>query len=269
MEQFTMAQGIPVQIFDSQKGEKTILLLHGYLETLSVWEEFAAELIKSGFRIVSIDLPGHGMSGTHHDINSMEFIADIVNEILDKLNIEQVFVTGHSMGGYAALAFAKKYAGKTKALCLFHSTPNPDRDEKKANRDREIQLIKEGKLESVINLSIPKMFAKDNVKRLSEKILEIEENASIAEPEGIIACLQGMKEREDMNPFLKEFTKPLLFIFGTKDNHISMEVANGLIESFPKAEKLILENSGHAGFIEEPETALEGFISFANKLLSR
>lgn len=262
MEKFIMAQGIPVRVYDSAKGDNTVVLLHGYLETLSVWDDFAEKLVKQGYRIVSIDLPGHGLSGTHAEVNSMEFMADVLNETLDKLNINNAFIAGHSMGGYATLAFAKKYTGKTKGLCLFHSTPNPDSDEKKANRDREIELIKQNKLDSIIRISIPNMFANDNIKRFDEKIQDIEENATIAQPEGIIACLQGMKAREDMNDFLKTFDKPLLFIFGEKDNHISLEVANTLIERFPQAKNILLKKSGHIGFIEEPEESATQFTDF-------
>lgn len=262
MENFIMAQGIPVRVFDSKKGERAIVLLHGYLETLSVWDDFAEALIKLGYRVISIDLPGHGLSGTKGSVHTMEFMAEVLNEVLNKANINQSVVIGHSMGGYAALAFAKKYSDKTQALCLFHSTPNADSEEKKINRDREIDIIQQGKLETVVGLSIPRMFANDNVKRLNAIIEEIEENALIAEPNGIIACLQGMKGREDMNMFLKEFSKPLLLIFGVKDNHISTEVAEALIERFPQAKTIMLKQSGHAGFIEEPEASLESVDCF-------
>ena len=260
------AQGIPVRVYDSEKGENTIVLLHGYLENLSVWEDFAAELVKCGYRVVCIDLPGHGLSGSDDNVNTMEFMADVQAEVLDKLCIKTCFITGHSMGGYVALAFAKKHPEKTRALCLFHSTPNPDTDEKKENRDKEIDFINQDKLDMIINLSVSRMFANDNVKNFREKIQEIEENASIAEAQGIIACLQGMKEREDMNPFLKSFDKPLLLIFGKKDNHILTEVADILIERFPQASHVFLENSGHAGFIEEAEISLQAFTDFAQKI---
>jgi len=266
MEQFIMAQGIPVRICDNQKGENAIVLLHGYLETLSVWDEFADKLAEYGYRTICIDIPGHGLSGTNEEINSMGFIADVLNECLNKLKISNCFVTGHSMGAYVALAFAKKYPEKIKALCLFHSTPNPDSEEKKLNREREIELIKEGKIESIIRVSIPRMFANDNVKQFAEKIQEIEENATVAEHEGIIACLRGMKEREDMNLFLKDFEKPLLFIFGKKDNYTPIDMVNELIERFPNAQNIMLENSGHAGFIEEHKVSLDLFVQFAQKV---
>jgi pimeloyl-ACP methyl ester carboxylesterase len=260
MEYFKICEGIPIYIYDSKKGEKTVVLLHGYLETNEVWAEFK-ELLKPHFRIIVIDLPGNGLSGTN-DENSMEFMADVVAEVLNHSKINKVTVVGHSMGGYAALAFAEKYGELTEKLCLFHSTPNPDTEEKKQSRDREIALIEDDKLSLILQTNISNMFADDNLLRMEESIAMISENTIISEPKGIIACLKGMKSRKDMNPFLSGFDKPLLFIFGKKDKYIPETVALGLIEKFSNADSLILQNSGHAGFLEEPEISSQKLIEF-------
>ncbi|MDR0384512.1 MAG: alpha/beta hydrolase [Prevotellaceae bacterium] len=261
MEYFKTCKGIPVYVSDTKKGEKNLVLLHGYLETSEVWADFTA-LLKPHCRTVAIDLPGNGLSGTNRDENSMEFMADVVAEVLNHAKIDRATVAGHSMGGYVALAFAEKYGGMTEKLCLFHSTPNPDSDEKKQNRDREITLINESKLDLILKVNIANMFADENLHRMDEAIAMISENAAIAEPDGIAACLRGMKSRRDMNPFLAGFDKPLLFIFGKKDKYISGDVADGLIEKFPNAKTVILENSGHAGFLEEPENSAQALIEF-------
>jgi pimeloyl-ACP methyl ester carboxylesterase len=261
MEYFKTCKGIPVYVSDTKKGEKTVVLLHGYLETSEVWADFTS-LLKPHCRTVAIDLPGNGLSGTNRDENSMEFMADVLAEVLNHSKIGCATVVGHSMGGYAALAFAEKYGGMTEKLCLFHSTPNPDSDEKKQNRDREIALIGEGKLDLILKTNIANMFADENLHRMEEAIAMISENATIAEPDGIPACLRGMKNRRDMNPFLAGFDKPLLFIFGKKDKYISGTVADGLIAKFPNAKTVILENSGHAGFLEEPENSAQSLIEF-------
>jgi pimeloyl-ACP methyl ester carboxylesterase len=260
MEYFKTCKGIPVYIYDSKKGEKTLILLHGYLETNEVWADFR-ELLKPHFRVIAIDLPGNGLSGTY-DENSMEFMADVVAEVLNHSKINRTTVIGHSMGGYAALAFAEKYGELTEKLCLFHSTPNPDTEEKKQNRDREIALIKEDKLSLILHVNIANMFADENLQRIKESIAMISENATVSDPKGIIACLKGMKNRKDMNPFLSGFNKPLLFIFGKRDKYIAETVALGLIEKFPNADSLLLQNSGHAGFLEEPEICSQKLIEF-------
>lgn len=260
MEYFKICEGIPVYITDTEKGEKCIVLLHGYLETSAVWENFT-DLLKSEYRVITLDLPGNGLSGTHETINSMEFMADVVSCVLKHAGVETATIVGHSMGGYAALAFAEKYDTQTEKLCLFHSTPNADTDEKKQNREREINLIKEDKLQVILNVNVKNMFAKENEKKMADTIEMIKENATISDSTGIIACLRGMMERKDMNSFLSGFKKPLLFIFGKKDNYIPESVALELIEKFPEADSILLENSGHAGFFEEPQIC-------ANKLLN-
>ncbi|MDR2424319.1 MAG: alpha/beta fold hydrolase [Prevotellaceae bacterium] len=254
MEYFKTCRNIPVYVSDSLNGAHTLVLLHGYLETNEVWADFAS-LLTNGIRIIAIDLPGHGLSGTNSNENSMEFMADVLAEVLHHAKIEKATVAGHSMGGYAALAFAEKYPEMLEKLCLFHSTPNPDTDEKKQNRDREIALIRENRLASILNINIPNMFATENRKRMDDCIVMISENATVSDTQGIIACLEGMKNRKDMNAFLAGFDKPLLLIFGKKDKYIAENVAKELVEKFPEADVLMLENSGHAGFLEEPETS--------------
>jgi pimeloyl-ACP methyl ester carboxylesterase len=261
MEYFKTFRGIPLYISDTGKGDKTVVLLHGYLETNEVWTDFK-ELLKPHVRVITLDLPGNGLSGTNPDENSMEFMADVVADILNHAKIDKATVVGHSMGGYVALAFAEKYAGQTEKLCLFHSTPNPDTEEKKQNRDREAALVKDDKLSLILHINIPNMFADDNLQKMEEAITMISENATISEPEGIAACLKGMKNRKDMNLFLLGFDKPLLLIFGKKDKYISETVAAGLSEKFPQAKTLMLDNAGHAGFIEEPEISSLTLIEF-------
>jgi pimeloyl-ACP methyl ester carboxylesterase len=263
MEYFKTCKGIPVYINDTKKGEKTLVLLHGYLETNEVWTDFM-KLLKPHFRVIAIDLPGNGLSGTDGEENSMEFMADVLAEVLIHSGTGKATVAGHSMGGYVALAFAEKYGELTEKLCLFHSTPNPDTEEKKQNRDREIAIIEDNKLSLILNVNIANMFADENLERMEESIAMISENATISEPEGIIACLRGMKNRKDMNSFLSGFGKPLLLIFGKKDKYIPENIAVGLAEKFPGAETLMLENSGHAGFLEEPEICSQKLIEFIN-----
>ena len=259
-----MAAGIPVHVSDTQTGSKVLVLIHGYLETLSIWDEFIP-LLDKDIRVIRVDLPGHGMSGTNADINTVDFSAQVVYEALMRCGVSECVIAGHSMGGYVALAFAANYPEATRGLCLFHSTPNPDPEEKRDGRNREIALIREGKLALAIAKGVPHMFAADNTVRFADKIDEIKEVAEICDPEGVIACLEGMKARPDRNAFLAEFTKPLLFIFGEKDRYISMEAAQGLAEKYKQAQVLWLANSGHNGFIEEPNKVAEKVNDFMMK----
>src|SRR5690606_33245485 len=91
------------------KGEgRPLVLLHGYLENLKMWESIGKKLSEE-YKLIRIDLPGHGRSRTYGETHTMEFMAEKAHEVLNHLGIEKSAMAGHSMGGYVTLAFAEKY----------------------------------------------------------------------------------------------------------------------------------------------------------------
>lgn len=250
MEFFTTCNGLPVHVSDSKKGDNVIILLHGYLETLYIWDEFET-LLSTNMRVVSIDIPGHGLSASY-PINTMENCASALICVMDKLNIDKAWLVGHSMGGYVAVEALKLFSNRFLGLIMINSIPYADTEEKRESRDREISLIKHKKLQTIVKCSVENMFANENVNKFEEKILEISEIAEVHDPQGIVASLEGMKQREDYTDYLSKCELPLLFIFGDKDNFISLQTARDIQTKIPKATYFFLESSGHNSFIEEP-----------------
>lgn len=252
VEKFLMASDTALHVCDSEQGERCIVLLHGYLESLLVWEEFVPLLYKQE-RVVTLDLPGHGISEVKGEVHTMEYLADTVKAALDALKIERCTLVGHSMGGYVALAFCERYPERLERLVLLSSTPNADTPEKAENRRREIALVKAGKKEQLARVAPAAGFAEQNRLRLKDAIEDLVEQVFLTEEEGIVALLNGMIARPDRNQMLRQSPVPQLFIFGKKDGYIPLEVAEQLAASHPQAQVLWLENSGHMGFVEEPE----------------
>ncbi|MDP3452070.1 MAG: alpha/beta hydrolase [Bacteroidales bacterium] len=263
MEFFSTVNGLPVHISDSKKGERVLVLLHGYLETLYIWEEFSS-LFSNDFRIISIDLPGHGLSPTA-PVNTMELCAKTLNSVLDKLKIDKALLVGHSMGGYVAIEALKQNPERYSGLVLMHSTPFADLPERSDERKREISLIRQNKLTSLVKLSVPKMFANQNVARMEEKILEIIEICEVHDPEGIAASVEGMMLRVDNTSFLNSCDTPILVICGKHDNYITVEACDKMRVSLPKADFVVLENSGHCSFLEEPKLSAQAISLFYSK----
>ena len=126
MEFFVTAGGIPVHILDTRNGNKTLLLLHGYLETMCIWTDFI-DLLSKKYRVITIDLPGHGLTGTapksndsSPSVNSMEFCAGVIKDIMDICGITSAYIGGHSLGGYIALACCRLYPDRFDKLILFN-----------------------------------------------------------------------------------------------------------------------------------------------------
>lgn len=239
---------------DEGQGQ-TLVLLHGYLETKEVWTRFAKKLSKT-FRVITIDLPGHGKSDVIAKTHSMNLMAETVNNLLLELNIEICTIIGHSMGGYVLLAFAQLFPQKLNRLVLFHSSVYSDTDEKKKNRLREIEFIQQGKLDLIVNSNLPDTFANENHILFSQTIETMKAMAVKSNPEGVCSILRGMMERNDQQEMIKNFKKPMLFIFGRKDNYIPVEVGEKMEKINNKIQLKWLTNSGHMGFVEEEKVSL-------------
>jgi pimeloyl-ACP methyl ester carboxylesterase len=257
-------KGTFIRYTDEGDGD-TVILLHGYLESLEIWDGFAEEL-SAGYRVICVDLPGHGRSGLYSTIDTMAIMADAVKHVLDFLGIGRSVIVGHSMGGYAALAFEDFYPETTIGFVLFHSHGLKDPEDKKINRNREIELVKAGKKQQFININIPNAFASDHLEEFADQIDRARRIALATPDEGIIQALEGMKIRPDRRDVLKASTDPVLIIAGKKDNYIPWEVYEEHFNLASQTDVIILENSGHMGFIEEKEKSLEGIRQFLNKI---
>ena len=192
-EKFIMAGQTPMHVADTERGEKCVVLLHGYLESMLVWDEFV-DLLKDSMRVITIDLPGHGVSIVNGEVHTMEYLADCVGLTMNALGIEHYSIVGHSMGGYVALAMMDNYASNLENIILLSSTTSADSQEKCDRRRREIELIKAGKKNTLARLVPHAGFAPQNVKRLKDYIEDISELILITEDEGVIAILGGMIE---------------------------------------------------------------------------
>lgn len=258
-EKFIMAGSTPMHIADSQRGDKCVVLLHGYLESMLVWDEFTA-LLKESVRVVTIDLPGHGVSMVTSQVHTMEYLAECVALAMEALGIERYSVVGHSMGGYVALAMVEKYASRLESIVLLSSTTSADSQEKCDRRRREIELIKAGKKNMLARLVPHAGFAPENVQRLKDYIEDIGELILMTEDEGVIAILGGMIERKSRGELLRQSGVPHMFIFGRHDYYIPVETAEEMIAADPTARVVWLEHSGHMGFYEEPELCAQAIL---------
>lgn len=241
---------------------KTIVFLHGFLESSAIWDDFAQEL-SAEYRIFTIDLPGHGGSGMLAEEHSMELMAEEVKNILEIEDVSKILLIGHSMGGYVSLAFAEKYPEMLKGLVLFHSQAAADSEETKKNRDRMIEVVENDKLMFIKNF-IPDLFAAENKKLLNKEIDVLIDTALKTPKEGIIAAIKGMKNRKDRTHVIKSPKFPVMFIAGKEDARIPIDLILEQVDNSEKAVVMIFEGCGHMGYLEARDETLEVIYDFAS-----
>jgi pimeloyl-ACP methyl ester carboxylesterase len=264
MEGEVIYDGNKIRYCDNGSGI-VVLLLHGYLESSQSWNGFASKL-SNKYRVISIDLPGHGLSETNGKLHTMEYMAKGICRILSELKIGKVFIIGHSLGGYVALAFLDLFPEKLFGFCLFHSHPFADSVETIEKRIREIQVVKAGKKNLMYPDNVTKMFASRNMKKFTAELARSIEIASQSPAEGIIAMLNGMMERPSRADLMERGAAPCLWILGRLDNYINCESVICKIALPKNIKVVILEKSGHVGFIEEEDRSLKEVINFIESI---
>jgi len=248
--------------YQSEGKGQNLILLHGFLENRNIWNKFSERLSKK-YRVIAIDLPGHGKSDMQSDVHTMELMAESVRAVLHYLAIDKAVFVGHSMGGYMALAFADLFPEMIEGLGIFHSHALADTTEGKINRGRAIQVVKDNH-KSFISMFIPDLFTKENQVKYTEEIKNLQEQARSISKESVIASLEGMRHRTDKTNVLSKLDVPICFIIGKQDPRTTLDIMLPLI-SIPKhVEVLMLNDVAHMGYIEDFETTvsfIDGFVS--------
>lgn len=242
---------------DSGKGS-ALVLLHGFLENQGMWADLITVYTRK-YRVITLDLLGHGNSGCLGYVHSMEDQADLVHELLAQLRIRKAIVVGHSMGGYVALALAEAYPECMKGMVLLNSTARADSAERKLNRNRAVKAVKKDH-QLFINLSIANLFSETNRERLVPAIERIKKEALKTPLQGIIAALEGMKIRKDREVLLHFSPFPMLLILGTQDPVLPFETTKDQVQQ--SQTQLVHFEGGHMSHLENPAELAAALAAF-------
>lgn len=247
----------------TDQGKSTaIVLLHGFLENSTMWK-YLAPVLEKKYRVVCIDLLGHGQSDSLGYVHKMEDMADAVHQVLHDLKIRKAVFVGHSMGGYVSLAFAELYPEMMKGLVLMNSTSRADSEERILNRTRAIKAVKQNYV-AAVRMSIANLFSEENRELLIDEIEWVKNEALQTPLQGIIAAQEGMKLRNDREVILHFAPYPILLILGKKDPVLNYEENKEQIEN--TAVQLVTFNDGHMSHIENKVELEKVLLDFLKKL---
>ncbi|MCC6181372.1 MAG: alpha/beta hydrolase [Bacteroidia bacterium] len=248
-----------VQFSDTGKG-RVVVLLHGFLGSSQIWQNVIDDLSKL-YRVIAIDLPGHGGTDCFGYVHTSELNAKCVKAVMDSLRLKKYVLVGHSMGGYAALAFAELYPDNLRGLCLYHSTAFADSEEKKRDRTRSIKVVKANH-QIFTSEVIKNLFATKNIKYLKHEIAFAQKIASKISKQSIIAALEGMKDRPNRDIILGMAHYPIMMVIGELDNVLPVSQLLEQAELIKHKHVLYLEHDGHMGFLENPKQSSKALRKF-------
>lgn len=262
--QFIEYQGNKITYYLNGNKKKPIVFLHGFCEDSTVWDEFIEPFEE--YYIIRIDLPGSGGSDPVAQMSIADMAAS-VEAVLDHLKVGKFFLVGHSMGGYIALEVAKKHADQIMGLCMFHSQPYADSEERRQGRAKSIEFIEKNGHELYVKQLLPALFAPGFAASHTYLVDMMILRASKFPREGIIGSIRAMANRPDNSQVLKDAPYPVLFIIGELDGVIPLEVSIDQTHLPAVADIHILPKVGHMGMFRakrETQNILRRFLEFCS-----
>lgn len=229
-----------------------LVLLHGFLESSTMWQAFLPQLTKT-HQVLTIDLPGHGKSGNLPETHTMEAMAKIVFKLANHLGIISFKLVGHSMGGYVGLAMVALQPKLINEFTLLNSTTYRDTEERKENRDRAIKFFTSQK-QTIISMAIANLFTPEEHSSFKTQIEQLKAEAYSFNTEGLVSCVIGMRDRKDTTQMLKKFPQKTTFISGTHDPIAPIKDLREQAEITGK--HLVEMNSGHMSWLTHPKNIM-------------
>ena len=192
-----------------------VVLLHGFLEDSTMWDNYVPNLQLSN-TVITIDLLGHGKTECIGYIHSMQHQSELVLHIVDLLKINTFSILGHSMGGYVALALAKIIPDRITQLCLLNSTFKADSEERKNLRRRAIKMAHHN-YENIVRLSFMNLFSETSKRLYTKPIAKALQTALNTSKQSFIAATEGMIVRDDLTEFFCNASFKKSIVLGKKD----------------------------------------------------
>lgn len=275
--QFVMLpDGASAHIRDEGNPEGPVLVLvHGSNASLHTWEPWVEELGGS-YRIISMDLPGHGLTGrVPGDDYTREGMTAFVHEVLKTLHVRRFAIAGNSMGGGIAALYTLEYPESVSALILVDAAGIPvqrdDDDVPLAFRVANMPVVS-----NVMRYVLPRSLVEEGVRKVffdQSKVTDemVARCFDLTLHEGNRGATQmrfasyASRNEEAFADRLGEIEVPVLVLWGDQDGLIPVSAAHEFQKRIPQAELVIFENVGHVPMEEIPEASAAAVRSFLAK----
>lgn len=231
-------------------GAPVALFFHPFPLNSDVWDEMLHACAASGLCAAALDAPGFGGTPPLGTPLTMDALAELGACALDTLGARRAAIIGNSMGGYAAMAFLRRFPERASAVALIATKASADAPAVREKREAQAQAALECGPQAVIDELMPRLFGTDPPAGARERV---ESLARRATPQGIADAVRGMALRPDSLPDLPGWKLPALVIAGEHDALMTRADREALARGIPGARLEVIAGAGHLPYLERPQ----------------
>jgi 3-oxoadipate enol-lactonase len=225
----------------------TLVLLHAFPLDREMWRPQVTALGDVA-KVITLDLPGFGAAPVEPG-----WSVDSAADYIAAATHGPIVVGGLSMGGYVAMAFARRHPDRLAGLILADTRSEPDDAPGKQNRDRLISLTREFGPSKVYEAMIPKVLCDETRERRPNVLHEVRRIAAQQTAEGVIGGLIALRDRPDATPELAKIAVPTLIIVGEDDAVTPPPLAEAMARHIRGSKVVTIPGAGHLSNLETPD----------------
>jgi len=242
-----------------------LIFLHAFPLNRTMWAP-QEEALSPRFRIITVDLRGHGESDAPLWHYTLEQAADDVRALMDHLSIGQAVLVGLSMGGYVLFSFYRKYPDRAKGLVLADTKAQADTVDGKEARFQMAQIAYRKGPAAIADIMIPKLLSPNTVTTNPDLVRTVRTMIEGNQISGIAGDLMAMAERPDSTSFLQDVTCPTQLIVGERDLATPPPEAKLMADLIPGSRLTVIPDAAHLANMEQPEAFNHIVHAFASDL---
>lgn len=271
----TLQPGLTVHVRDEGRRYGPVLvLIHGSNSSLHTWEPWVQRL-GGQYRIVSLDLPGHGLTGRHPsgDYDYPIFV-DVVDKVMVKLGIDRAVIGGNSMGGGVTWMYALAHPEKVQAMILVDAAGAPRWEARKAPIG--FRIARMPILRDVAKIITPRSMVESSL-QTSVSMKSVVTDAAVDRywellryPGNREATIKRFSYTHNNHPATKEklaaINIPTLILWGEEDNLIPVRSAEWFADVIPESRLIIYPKVGHVPMEEVADQSAADVAAFLKGL---
>ena len=242
-------------------GSTALVFIHGWCSNRTFWREQLDEMAKD-YRVVAIDLPGHGGSGRTREKWSLASFASDVTTVVETLDLERVVLIGHSMGGHVSLEAARLLPERVIGVVGVDTFRDVEEEEDQPEMMERVIAAFEADFEGTMRAFMPRLFSPNAAPELVQWAADNSANADPVMALAIMRELAGIDEKQ----LLSSVGVPVRCVYAASSDSSESSAfveTNGKYADF---DAVFVDGVGHFLHLENPETVNRHLLTFLTSL---
>lgn len=275
---FEPSPGVRVHYTDEGNREgRTLILVHGFAASVHAWRPWI-ERLSPDYRLVAIDLPGHGLTETPDNYRAtLEGNAALVDALADQIGVQTFVLAGNSMGGAVSLAYAMAHPARLDGLVLVDAAGWPGDDGKRGGPPFFVGLVNNAVGHWFIKLFDPRLFATGGLKSayhdealVTDAVVDRYVDLALAKGHRDVLLTQRSQPGKPWTPVdFHAILIPALVMAGEEDALIPADDSRAIAAAIPGAKLAIYPDGGHLPMEQLPDETVKDLRAFLQTLGAR